>query len=187
MSVFRSAFITVSLSASPLAAAELEFCWVGANGWTMTGRMNIPDSAMTQPIITEEDVAAFHIAGYQNGEMIGTWDMAQDTQDSTFHLRFDPKTMTFLTGGSFPTRNSQGWNADGSAENCGNPGFGFNAGNYAQDLCLNGVWIEDSGVDPATTFSVKPAHIEIDCGGGQVLSLLSDSESFRLTANHVFD
>jgi hypothetical protein len=34
--------------------------------------------------------------------------------------------------------------------NCGKPGFGFNSGNYAQDICVNGTYIQASSIDPAT-------------------------------------
>jgi hypothetical protein len=66
------------------------------------------------------------------------------------HLRFDPQQMVFLTGGSFQGLHPQDWNANGNVTNCGKPGFGFNSGNYAQDICVNGTYIQASSIDPAT-------------------------------------
>jgi hypothetical protein len=58
--------------------------------------------------------------------------------------------MIFLTGGSFAGFASQGWNANGDVTDCGTPGFGFNSGNFAQDICLNGAYVEASSIAPDT-------------------------------------
>ena len=142
--------LVLSLCATTATAADFSFCWTGGNGYTMTGRMQVPDALMSNAILTEEDVTSFKIAGYLEGTLLGTWDMTQHTAQTTWHLRFDPIAMTFLTGGRFATTRSQGWNADGEVENCGNPGFGFNSGSYAQDICVNGQYIADSSIAPET-------------------------------------
>ncbi len=170
--------------ATESAAADLNFCWAGANGYTMTGRMQVPDSLMSHAVLTENDITSFKISGYLNGQLLGNWNMKQAGEDSTFHLRFDPVGMTFLTGGSFPATHSQGWNADGNVANCGSPGFGFNSGNYAQDVCVNGRWMEESSIAPETPFLVTTQAVTTDC---KVVSMTSKSrmnESFSLTANH---
>ncbi len=127
-------------------AADYSFCWTGANGYVMSGKMTLTQGVTG--IATEKDVTAFKIAGYRDDQLLGTWDMRDLNPGDTWHLRFDTRTQTFPTGGSFPTSRSQGWNADGGAEDCGNPGFGFNSGNYAQDVCVNGRWATDSSIPP---------------------------------------
>ncbi|WP_207510547.1 hypothetical protein [Cognatiyoonia koreensis] len=118
---------------------------------------------MTKTLITEDDVAAFEIIGYLNGKRIGSWNIDARTADQTWHLRFDPVSMTFLTGGWFASTNSQGWNADGSVDNCGAPGFGFNSGSYAQDICLNGAYIRGSSIPPETPIFATTAKVMPDC------------------------
>lgn len=157
-------------SSTTAIAADLSFCWIGANGYTMTGRMQVPDRLMSNAILTEADVTAFKIAGYHRGQLLGTWDMAARGDDTTWHLRFDPITQTFLTGDSFATTRSQGWNADGDVSNCGATGFGFNSGNYAQDICVNGQYIQDSSVDPATQFTVSTHSFSPSCESEVMLS-----------------
>lgn len=144
-------------------AANVNFCWRGESGYTMTGRMQIPDEKMFKAIVTEADVTGFKIAGYYHGQLLGTWDKHQVAQGTTWHLRFDPMGMTFLTGGSFAGTHSQGWNADGNVQNCGSPGFGFNSGNYAQDICVNGTYIETSSIEPATPFLATMGPVMPDC------------------------
>ena len=144
-------------------AANVNFCWRGEGGYTMTGRMQIPDEKMFKAVVTEADVKAFKIAGYVHGQLLGTWDMRQVKPGTTWHLRFDPMGMTFLTGGSFAGTHSQGWNADGNVQNCGSPGFGFNSGNYAQDICVNGTYVDTSSIDPATPFLATMDPVTPDC------------------------
>ena len=129
----------------------------------MTGRMTVPDGAMFQAILTERDVTAFKISGYYKGQLVGTWNSADRQDDTTWHLRFDPAGMTFLTGGSFAGTASQGWNADGTSNDCGNPGFGFNSGNYGQDICVNGAWIEQSSIAPDAPLLATLDPVTPDC------------------------
>lgn len=151
------------IAAVPAHASDYNFCWRGANDYTLTGRMTVPDAALAKDIVTAGDVSRFKIAGYRAGRLIGTWSLEDRTDATTWVLNFDPRTSQFLMGGSFPGNYSQGWNANGDVTDCGNPGFGFNAGNYAQDVCLNGVWIEQSGIDPATPLSAGPDPVTPEC------------------------
>lgn len=151
-------------AATPAIATDYNFCWVGGGGYTMTGQMRVPDSKMTNAIITEKDVTAFKITGFHHGERLGSWNMSQREANDTWHLRFDPITLTFLTGGSFATTRSQGWNADGTAANCGASGFGFNSGNQAQDICLNNTYISASSIPPETPLIASTAPVEPSCG-----------------------
>ncbi|WP_245820414.1 hypothetical protein [Flavimaricola marinus] len=155
--------------AAPVQAARFNFCWAGAGGYTMTGVIGFPDDLLSKPVITEADVTEFRITGYLSGVAIGGWSLAERSRDTTWHLRFDPATLTFPTGGSFPGEQSQGWNADGDVEDCGRDGFGFNSGNYAQDVCWKGVWIEQSSIDPATPLRATTQAVTPECRGAYLL------------------
>ncbi|MCX7302678.1 MAG: hypothetical protein NTX73_20260 [Rhodobacterales bacterium] len=165
--------VSMILSASQSQAALVYLCWVGNNGYTMTGTMEFPDALQDAPMVTEADVTRFKIAGYLDGNLLGTWDLADKTPTTTWYLRYIPSEMRFPTNGEVPGIIDQGWNADGTAEDCGNPGFGFNAGNYAQDFCVNGVWVEPSGMPPPTPFLAQnEAPYSTDCAGPKLMSRL---------------
>lgn len=152
--MIRAAFLTLVI-AGPAQAAEFAFCWKGDNGYTLAGRMTIADeriSGRDTALLTEEDVIAFTITGYHQGIRVGSW-TAFETPGDTFHLRFDPEAMEFPTGGGTDDT-YQAWNADGTATNCGTPGFGFNGGSNAQDVCIDGTWITASMVDRFAPFPV---------------------------------
>lgn len=155
--------LIVAVLANPAQAADFWFCWTGANDYTMLGQMRVPDAALGKPMVTAEDVTMFRIAGYRAGNLLGKWDI--DTRDprDTWVLNFDPASLSFLPGDAPGYGYTQGWNADGTAEDCGPGEFGFNSGNYAQDFCLNGVWIEESGVAPATPFLVSTTPVDPFC------------------------
>lgn len=158
------------LGLAPALAADFHFCWVGGNGYTMTGRITIPDARMSDAIVTETDITAFKISGYQEGTLLGTWSHTQAAPNTTWHLRFDPITMTFLTGDRFATMRSQGWNANGQVQDCGNPGFGFNAGSYAQDICVNGRYIAESSIAPDTPLFVSQSAVTPTCNDALLFS-----------------
>lgn len=167
---FKCASVIALSLAEPASAAEINLCWRGASGYTMTGRMSVSDTAMFQAVVTEADVTRFKISGYFKGRLLGTWDSGSRDTNTTWHLRFDPVGMTFLTGGNFPSTASQGWNADGTSQNCGKPGFGFNSGNFAQDICVNGAWIEDSGIAPDTPLLATLNPVSPDCSNTAAVS-----------------
>jgi hypothetical protein len=168
---WMSAAVLAWASAAP--AATVHICWVGANGYTMTGLMEFPDALLSAGMITEAEVTRLRIAGYHEGRPIGTWDMADATETTTWYLRYLPQEMRFPTNSEVPGPFDQGWNADGTAADCGAGGFGFNAGNRAQDFCLDGVWIEASGVPPETPFYAQSdAPFTPDCLGTELLSAL---------------
>ncbi len=159
-------FATVSLAvafATGANAVTLNFCWRGAAGYTLTGQMTFPDALRDARRITEDDVTGFAITGYLDGLRIGSWDMRSRGPTTTWHLRFSPATMTFPTGGSFRGEASQGWNANGDVDDCGAQGFGFNSGNYAQDVCLSDVYIEQSSIDPATPLRATAGPVTPAC------------------------
>ncbi len=161
--MMRGLAMTLTLLAGQANAADFYFCWKGENGYTMTGQMDINPVALNKPVITEDDVTLFKIAGYQGGILLGKWDMVTRADDASWILHFDPARSAFLTPGDAGLGVSQAWNADGTATDCGNPGFGFNLGNYAQDFCLNGVWVEESGMPPETPFLVSTIPVDPQC------------------------
>jgi len=158
----RAAFV-LSLLSTQAHAADFYFCWQGANGYTMTGQMTIDPAALNKPVVTHDDVSLFKIAGYQNGSLLGKWDMATRVEGASWFLNFDPVRREFMTPGDLGLGVSQAWNANGNADDCGTPGFGFNLGNYAQDFCLNGVWVEASGMPPEKPFLVSPVPVDPLC------------------------
>ena len=159
----------LAVLAGPAQAAQFNFCWSGANGYTMTGTIGFADALMTRSIVTEEDASLFRIAGFRDGVAIGKWSLNDLVEDTTWHLRFDPRTLTFPTGGSFPGEASQGWNANGDVTDYGLGGFGFNSGNYAQDICLDGVWISESSIPPETPLGATAGPVTPDCRGAPLL------------------
>lgn len=161
--MIRAGSFALSLIATQAHAADFYFCWQGANGYTMTGQMTIDASALNKPVVTQNDVSLFKIAGYQNGNLLGKWDLATRVEGASWLLNFDPARREFMTPGDLGLGVSQAWNANGDADDCGTPGFGFNLGNYAQDFCLNGVWVEASGMPPETPFLVSPVPVDPFC------------------------
>jgi hypothetical protein len=151
-------------------ATTLNMCWTGGNGYTMTGRMELPDSAMRKPIVREDDITAFKITGYYNNARVGSWNLIERTETTSWLLYFDPKTFTFPTAIDLGLQVSQAWNANGEVDDCGTPGFGFNAGNFAQDVCINGQYIEPSSIDPKTAFFATYDPVTPDCENAAALS-----------------
>lgn len=178
------ALVACIFLSTPLNAAELNICWIGSNGYTMTGRMVVSDSAMKRDLVTETDITAFAITGYQDGIVVGNWSLKDQTDNTTWLLRFTPETLTFPLNLQYPQIGAQGWNANGDVTDCGAGGFGFNAGNWAQDVCINGRWVEESGVDPATPLLATYDPVTPDCGQVAALSKRSKNRLIPLTANH---
>lgn len=161
--MIRAFALVLALYGTQGHAVDYYFCWEGANGYTMTGQMSVDPAAMARPLVTEADVTDFRIAGYLDGTLIGKWDMLTRNDNSPWQLHFDPIAGAFLTPDQVGLGVSQAWNAGGTADDCGNPGFGFNLGNYAQDFCLDGVWVEDSGMPPETPFLVSATPVSPIC------------------------
>lgn len=166
---------------TPAFAADFEFCWQGANGYRMEGTMRVPDAMMNRSLITHNDVTTFFIQGFQDDVPLGSWDLSQLTSTTSWNLSFDPRGMVFPTGGMHDSAKGQAWNAGGAADDCGNPGFGFNSGTNAQDLCVNDVWRTDSMINRYTRFPVFPlGTTDLDCGG---VALLGGSPQSRFSAS----
>ncbi len=162
------ALLPVALSAliatAPVQAAQFQFCWVGANGYTMEGMIAFPDGYLDTGLITETDVTDFRIIGFLDGVAIGSWSLDQLTPQTSWTLRFDTTALRFPTGGIRSANSYQEWNANGQVNDCGRvDGFGWNGGNYAQDVCVNNTWVEDSSIDPNTPLFVQPMGVELRC------------------------
>lgn len=161
--MIRAGAFLLALLGTQAHAVDYYFCWQGSNGYTMTGQMTINPVALSKPVVTQDDVTLFKIAGYQEGTILGKWDMATRDDDDSWFLLFDPAARAFLTPAQSGLGVSQAWNADGTASDCGTPGFGFNLGNFAQDFCVNGVWVEESGMPPETPFLVSTVPVDPQC------------------------
>ena len=103
----------IALLATPVAAADFEFCWEGANGYRMEGTMRIDDALLNRSILTEDDIGTFFIQGFKDDIALGAWDMSQMTPTTSWNLSFDPRGMVFPTGGMHDSDKGQAWNAGG--------------------------------------------------------------------------
>lgn len=156
------AALLLALTTGSAQAVTHTFCWRGADGYRIEGYISYPDTAQGW-LITQTTVTGFGITGWQHDRYLGQWSRKQLTQTTSWSLRFDSRTLTFPMGGHLEDGTYQAWNAGGQADDCGSPGFGFNGGNRAQDICVNGVFIDESGIDPDTRLSVSP-NPETPCG-----------------------
>ncbi|WGH77236.1 hypothetical protein [Jannaschia ovalis] len=150
----RLALLAAALAA-PAQAATHAFCWVGANGYRMEGYIAYPDT-LAGRVITQDEVTGFGISGWRAERYLGSWSLKDLTPETTWVLRFDTRAQAFPMGGLPAEGTYQAWNANGFVTDCGDPGFGFNGGNQAQDICVDGVFIEESGVPPDTPLSAAP-------------------------------
>lgn len=166
------AAVLISLLATPAIAADFEFCWIGNSGYAMSGTMSIPQQALTQPIVTESDVTAFAITGTRNGAPIGSWFLTDLTPTTSWNLNFDPAAMAFVTGGYSNTPQGQQWNANGSVNNCGADGFGFNSGGGGQDVCVKNTYRIESVIDANTPLPVYPLGEGPTCSNTMLLGTL---------------
>lgn len=138
---------------SPANAVTYSFCWVGAEGYRVEGTISYPDVA--SGILTEDDLTGFTIKGFHGGAYLGRWSLTQRGADDPVTIRFDADALAFPMGGDPTAGTYQAWNAGGAVTDCGNPGFGFNGGNRAQDVCVNGNFIDESGVAPDTPLKIS--------------------------------
>ncbi|PYE83674.1 hypothetical protein [Pseudoroseicyclus aestuarii] len=162
----RALIAALTLAAAPAQAERLHFCWVGEAGFTMTGSMVVPDDRLDGGIVTEEDVTAFAIVGYRDGRQVGKWSLREMEPETSWVLTFDSEAMEFVMPG---TSESQAWNANGAVNDCGNPGFGFNAGNGGQDVCVDGVFEYDSTIEPTTPLPASRAAVDPLCCGRELI------------------
>lgn len=166
---WHAAALALALT-TPAQAADFNFCWIGDNHYTMRGHIGFADRHLDAALLTETDITSFEITGYEHGIAIGSWNMNDRKADTTWHLRFSPRDLSFPTGGRFPSDDSQGWNNNGDGNACGHRGFGFNTGNFSQDICLFGVYVTLSSIAPDTPLRATIHPVTIDCRVEQQLS-----------------
>ncbi|MCU4652365.1 hypothetical protein N8I71_05955 [Roseibacterium sp. SDUM158016] len=150
-------------AAAPSDTARFQFCWIGAGGFTMEGIIGFPGDLLGTGIITQDDISEFAIWGYHNGLPVGSWNMRDRTTETSWTLFFDTRAMAFPMGGFFLEQSYQEWNANGQVDDCGNPGFGFNGGNWAQDVCIDNTWIRESSIDPDTPLPTQSMDQPLSC------------------------
>ena len=164
----KSLAVLLAFLAPPLHAAEAHICWRGANGYTMTGVLTYPDRLAGAELIDQGQVEELRITGWLNGLMLGFWTSADVTPETSWQLWYSPRE------GRFPLIGSgiyQAWNADGAVDDCGSPGFGFNAGNGGQDICVDGVFVTASTIawdTPILTYG--RARDPLDCSNAALMS-----------------
>ncbi|WP_299817909.1 hypothetical protein [uncultured Jannaschia sp.] len=147
--------------AAPAQAVTYGFCWQGEADYRIEGVIAYPDNM--RGLVTERDVTAFIITGWRDDAYLGRWSAEDATPETSWMLRFDADALAFRMGGYVEDNSYQQWNADGTATDCGTPGFGFNGGNRAQDVCVDGTFIDESGVPPDTPLAIS-ASVEDPCG-----------------------
>ncbi|WP_255552263.1 hypothetical protein [Maritimibacter dapengensis] len=145
--------LVLSVVALPAVAENVgfRFLWEGASGFEMVGALAFDESLMSEPVIYEGDLACFEIEGRQDGDAIGRFALDMVTLETDWRLTFLPGQGAFAVY-SLATPTPQEWNMDGLGTSCGEGGFGFNIGNYAQDLCLDGKLLIASQMPPRTPF-----------------------------------
>lgn len=154
---------------------SFRFSWEGGNGFTMDGAVAFDPDARPDPWLRESDVTCFQVEGRRDGEPVGRWTLTMLRPETTWRLHFDLTTQVFLVDGDgSEVWMPQAWNMDGAGANCGRPGFGFNAGNVAQDLCVDGRLIVASQRPPAAPFAAERAQVQFDRDACRVPPLLSD-------------
>ncbi len=151
--------VVLAVLAGGPAAAELaawRFAWQGAHGYRIEGRMAFDARLMARPVVRADDIACFVIEGFQDDAPVGRWALGALTPGTTWVLTFLPgegRFAVFEPGHVMP----QAWNMDGFGTDCGPGGFGFNIGNAAQDICIDGRLIVASRVPPPTPLPAEPA------------------------------
>ncbi|WP_193989036.1 hypothetical protein [Alloyangia pacifica] len=127
------------------------FEWRGNGGYEMRGAIAIDAALAERDYVYAEDVECFMVDGYFEDEPIGRWALGMKTDETSWSLTFRPKQDAFEVF-SEQSPMPQAWNMNGFGTDCGREGFGFNIGNAAQDLCLNGRLVIASQVSPTRPF-----------------------------------
>ena len=144
-------FLASSANAGDVA---YRFEWQGSGGYSIRGAMSFDVALLGRKLVREDDLSCFQITGYLGEEQIGRWALGNLTLDTTWTLTFSPSAEAFEVYSEVHPM-PQAWNMDGYGENCGTPGFGFNIGNAAQDICVDGQLVVESQMPPPTPFPVQ--------------------------------
>lgn len=131
-------------TADAASAASWRFEWVGGDGYRMVGAFSMSDAEAGAEIVDGDALACFVIRGFDGDQPIGVWRISQLTDATFWNFSFEPRTGLFPVGGVSFGPGGQEWNMSGAGDGCGAEGFGFNAGNAAQDLCVDDAWVSAS-------------------------------------------
>ncbi len=147
------AVLALVAGAGAVQAADLtwRFEWQGNGGYEMRGAIAIDAALAERDYVYAEDVECFVVEGYHEDKPIGRWALGMKTDETSWSLTFRPKQDAFEVFGE-ESPMPQAWNMNGFGNDCGREGFGFNIGNAAQDLCLNGQLVTASQVTPSRPF-----------------------------------
>lgn len=131
-------------AATAADAASWRFEWVGGGDYRMVGAFSIAEADLDAERVRGDDLICFVMRGYRGDEPIGVWRITELTAETYWNFSFEPASGRFPVGGLSFGPDGQEWNMSGAGDGCGEGGFGFNAGNAAQDLCVNDVWVSAS-------------------------------------------
>ncbi len=152
-----AAALAAALIGGAAAAGDVtySFDWQGAGGYRMRGAMSFDSALQGAPEIHAPDLTCFFIEGTHDSAPIGRWALGMLTERTTWALTFLPRAGAFAVyGPQHPM--PQAWNMDGFGTDCGAGGFGFNIGDAAQDLCVDGRLVIGSQVAPDRPFPAAP-------------------------------
>lgn len=167
--------LCLSAGATSAEEARYRFEWQGGGGYVMRGGMSFDAELLGGGIVMASDLTCFFIEGSRDGDPVGRWALSMLNEETSWVLTFLPQSSEFAVFGEGAMM-PQAWNMDGFGTDCGAGGFGFNIGDAAQDICLDGALITESQVDPYRPFPAAPAP-DFDfprdaCRGPDLLSLL---------------
>ncbi|MCR8547990.1 hypothetical protein M4578_09135 [Salipiger sp. P9] len=153
-----AAILATGLAACAVPAlaetVSYRFDWQGSGGYSMRGALGFDAELLAREEIRAADLSCFVIEGFHDGAPVGRWALSMLNEETSWVLTFLPRSSEFAVFG--PGRlMPQAWNMDGAGTDCGPGGFGFNIGNAAQDLCLNGRLVVESQVAPARPFPAR--------------------------------
>jgi hypothetical protein len=168
-------------AAAAADSAAFRFVWQGGGDWSMRGAIAFDAALLGGPWVLEDQVQCFFIEGYEGDRPVGRWALGMLNEETTWTLTFDPAAGHFVIY-SLDSFMPQAWNMDGAGRDCGDPGFGFNIGNAAQDLCLDGELVEASQVPPDRPFpAVRDDAVRFPADACRGHALLSRLEPLRET------
>ena len=181
----NAALAGLLLCASAVAAdaeeARYRFEWQGGGGYVMRGAMSFDAALLGSSIVTASDLTCFFIEGSRDGGPVGRWALSMLNEETSWVLTFLPQSSEFAVFGEGAMM-PQAWNMDGFGTDCGAGGFGFNIGNAAQDLCIDGRLILESQVPPERPFpALRDDALSFPpdaCMGPLMMSALPADKSF---------
>ncbi|WP_261395340.1 hypothetical protein [Salipiger bermudensis] len=143
--------LCLSAGATSAEEARYRFEWQGGGGYVMRGGMSFDADLLSGGIVMASDLTCFFIEGSRDGDPVGRWALSMLNEETSWVLTFLPQSSEFAVFGEGAMM-PQAWNMDGFGTDCGAGGFGFNIGNAAQDLCIDGTLILASQVPPERPF-----------------------------------